>query len=94
MSPALAFVAGTLPACPRAQHLCPRAVPEVLHQQLSIVHRRLKRPRCPRAGWLPLGLLEPLRPLASHLPINWRHVLVLGTPDPLLRWRRRMLYLV
>src|SRR5919199_4366346 len=55
----------------------------LLRQQLLILRRQVKRPRCTQADRALLVLL------ASRLR-TWRQALLLVQPDTLLRWHRRL----
>lgn len=55
----------------------------LLRQQLLILRRQVKRPRCTQADRALLVLL------ASRLR-TWRHALLLVQPDTLLRWHRQL----
>src|SRR5205823_8077397 len=55
----------------------------LLRQQLLILRRQVKRPRCTPADRALLVLL------ASRLRL-WRHALIIVQPDTLLRWHRQL----
>ncbi len=55
----------------------------LLRQQLLVLRRQVRRPRCTPADRAPLVLL------ASRLR-TWRHTLLLVQPDTLLRWHRHL----
>src|SRR5215210_9378126 len=55
----------------------------LLRQQLLILRRQVRRPRCTQADRALLVLL------ASRLR-TWRHALLLVQPDTLLRWHRQL----
>jgi putative transposase len=55
----------------------------LLRQQLLILRRQVKRPRCTQADRVLLVLV------AGRLR-TWRHALLLVQPDTLLRWHRQL----
>ena len=76
------LLAGTLADLARTK---PELLAEnaLLRQQLIILRRQVKRPRCTPAERALLVLLT------SRLR-TWRHALLLVQPDTLLRWHRRL----
>jgi len=52
-----------------------------LRQQLSIIHRQVKRPVCTKADRILLVLL-------ARLVRTWRQALLIVQPETLLRWHR------
>ncbi|HSH80684.1 MAG TPA: integrase core domain-containing protein, partial [Herpetosiphonaceae bacterium] len=79
---AVPLVAGTLADLVRSK---PALIAEnaLLRQQLIILRRSVKRPRCRPADRALLVLL------ASRLPA-WRQALLIVQPDTLLRWHRQL----
>src|SRR5215210_2495126 len=78
------LVTGTLADLARTK---PQLVAEnaLLRQQLLILRRQTKRPRCTPADRALLVLL------AGRVRA-WRHALLLVQPDTLLRWHRRLFH--
>src|SRR5215216_938520 len=76
------LVAGTLADLARTK---PELLAEnaLLRQQLIVLQRRVKRPRCTSADRALLVLL------ASRLR-TWRHTLLIVQPETVLRWHRRL----
>jgi hypothetical protein len=81
--PAAPLVAGTRRDLVRSKSVL-IAENALLRQQLVMLQRRVKRPRCTPTDRLLLVLL------ASRVR-SWRQALLLVQPDTLLRWHRRLL---
>jgi hypothetical protein len=54
----------------------------ILHQQLIILYRQVKRPACTKTDWVLLVLL-------ARTVRHWKQTLFIVQPETLLRWHRQ-----